>query len=74
MELNSGNETSGRNELQTETQDDNIERTRPSRPKGATVWSVERMRHRSTDQPTNRPIDLPIDQRTQLVIEVLCRT
>ena len=39
--------------------------TRPSRPIRCDVWIVERMRY-PTDQPT--------DQRTQPVIEVLCRT
>ena len=44
--------------------------TRPSRPIRCAVWIVERIRYR----PTNRPTDRPTNQRTQPVIEVLCRT
>ena len=45
------------------------EETRPSRPIRCDVWIVERMRY-----PTDQPTDRPTNQRTQPVIEVLCRT
>ena len=46
-----------------------LEKTRPSRPIRCDVWIVERMRDRPTDRLTN----LPTDQRTELVLEALCR-
>ena len=64
LEIDDEEEEEGKAEHKDKDKDKG--KTRPSRPIRCDVWIVERMRY----QPTNRQTD----QRTQPVIEVLCRT